>query len=885
MSTGNLWRRLRGAFRPTAFEDSMEAELAHHLDLETQALVAHGMDPAEARAGAHRRFGSVAHVKDACRESRFPGVSLVFDVIAHDVRYALRTLARRPGHTVIVLLTLGLGIGANTAIFSVVNAVLLRSLPYAYGDRLVEIRQRAVSVGVKDTGLSGPEVADYRRQAQSLDAVVEYHQMGFNLLDRGSATRVVTGIVSPDFFDVIGVKPILGRTFGAQDDATDAPPVLILSYAYWQDALGGDPNVVGRTFEMNDKVHTVVGVLPPVPQYPAENDVYMPVSACPFRSSPMMANDRTDRMVSAIGRMRPGLTIDRVRNDLALVAAGMAAAHPNAYEASAGFEVTALAVRDELTRRARPTLLLLLATTGFVLLLVCANVANLTLARVAGRERELKLRVALGAGWGRITRQLLTESAVLALGGGVLGVIVAILARSLLVSFTERFTPRAAEIGIDGSVLLFALGVSAATGLLFGLVPALPHRGTASRMGTEGTPWQGSRRMGARRALIGAQVAIAFVLLVGAGLMVRSFIKLQRVDAGFNADRVLTVRVALDWVKYDTPQARRGYFRALVDNLSAEPGVTSAALSIGFPLDESQPWNANVVVEGRAPARGRPDPRADIRMASPAYFQTIGMSLVRGRAFTRADSAGAPPVAIVNLSMARRQFGGLDPIGRRISLDNRGRWMTVVGLVNDVKQYGLDTSPADELYLPFDQNAPLGATILVRTAGDPKASLGTVERVSRGIDPRQPLSHARTLEDARAGALASARLTTLLLSLLAIVALVMTVAGIVGVVSFSVNQRTMEIGVRIALGAPRASVVGMITRQGLTPVMLGLGCGLAAAFVMTPAVVHLLYGVQPTDPPTYAAVVATLAGVGWLACLWPARRAAAIDPVRALHTD
>jgi putative ABC transport system permease protein len=453
------------------------------------------------------------------------------------------------------------------------------------------------------------------------------------------------------------------------------------------------------------------------------------------------------------------------------------------------------------------------------------------------------------------------------------------------VSFTERFTPRASEIGIDGSVLLFALGVSVATGLLFGLVPALPHGGSMAHRAAAGTWWRSSWRTGARRALIGAQVAIAFVLLIGAGLMVRSFIKLERVDAGFNADRVLTVGVALDWVKYDTPQARRGYFRALVDRLGAEPGVTSAALSIGFPLNESQPSNASFVVEGRASVKGRPDPRADIRVASPAYFQTIGMSLVRGRAFTRADSADAPPVAILNLSLARHWFGGLDPIGQRVSLGEGRQWMRVVGLVNDVKQYGLDAGAADELYLPFDQTAPLGATILVRTAGDPKASLSTVERVSRAIDPRQPLSHAQTLEQARAGALASARLTTLLVTLFAIVALVMTTAGIVGVVSFSVSQRTMEIGVRMALGAPRRSVVTMIVGQGLTPVMLGLGCGLAGALLITPAVAHLLYAVEPTDPPTYAAVVATLAVVGWLACLWPARRAAAIDPIQALRAE
>jgi putative ABC transport system permease protein len=884
MSWLTLVRRLRGSVRTPAFEESMEAEMRHHLELETEALVARGLDPGAAREAARRRFGSVALVKDGCRESW--GVRAL-DTLAQDLRQAIRNLRKHPGYTAVVLLTLALGIGANTAIFSVVHAVLLSALPYAHGDRLVEVRQQQLRAGVDDLGVSAKEMDDYRQQTPSLDALVEYHQMAFTLLGTGDPSRVQTGVVSHDFFDVIGVTPLLGRTFRPEDDRKDAPAVLILSYAYWQNALGGDPTVVGRAFQMNDKVHTVVGVLPNVPQYPADNDVYMPVSACPFRSLRAMAEDRSMRMVSAIGRLRPGVSLERARGDLALVASRMVTTYPKDYQAPAGFATTALPVKDELTRRARPTLLVLLATTAFVLLLVCANVANLTLARVAGRGRELAVRAALGAGRARIARQLLTESALLALAGGALGVGFAWLSRDLLVAFTARFSPRAAEIGMDGAVLLFALVVSVVTGVLFGIVPAFSSQAELSNGLKDGRRTVPPRRLGARNALIVAQVAISFVLLIAAGLMVRSFIKLQQVDAGFNADHVLTMRVSLDFVKYDTDAKRRTFYDPLLDQVSASAGVRSAALSLAFPLDESMPnwFMTDFIIEGQPVADGQPRPQVSYRLASPAYFQTIGMTLLRGRVFSAADAGQAAPAGIVNLSMARHYFGGGDPIRRRVSLDHGKRWITIVGVVNDVKQYGLATPPADELYVPFALGGPLTATLLVRTAGEPMAAVKTVQAIARGIDPKQPLSHIQTLEDVRSGALASPRLTATLVTLFAILALVITAAGIAGVVSFSVNQRTTEIGVRMALGAPRTSVVRMIVRQGLTPVTLGLSVGVAGALVTTRVLTRLLFAVEPTDPPTYAAVAAVLAAVAACACLAPAQRAAAIDPTCTLRAD
>ena len=881
MSMTSVLRRLRGSLRSSDFESSMEAEMRHHLELEIEALIARGMNPGEAADAARRRFGSVAQVKDDCRDSW--GLRAI-DAIRQDVRYAARSLAKYPVYTAVVLLTLALGIGANTAIFSVVHAVLLRPLPYTHGDRLVEVRQQAPRIGVANAGVSVKEIQDYRAQTPTLDTIVEYHQMSFNLLGRGEATRVQTGVVSPEFFDVLGVKPMLGRTFRADDDSPGAPAVLLVSHSFWQNALGGDPGIVGRAFEMNDRVHTVVGVLPPIPQFPAENDVYMPPSACPFRSNPQTIANRQARMLTAIGRLRPDASLDRVQNDLAVVSDRLNHTYPADYDAAhTGFHAAAASVRDELTRDARPTLLILLATTGFVLLLVAANVANLALARVLGRQRELAVRTALGAGRGRIARQLLTESTMLAVAGGALGLGCGYLVRDLLVGFTSRFTPRADEISIDGTVLAFTLGVSVFTGLLFGLLPAVTRR-TASA--TEaGHRTVGTARMGARNALIVAQVAISFVLLVGAGLLVRSFIKLQQVDGGFRTDRVITMVVSLDFVKYNTANARRAFFKSVLDKVEAEPGVQAAALGITVPLDQQQPFLAGLTVEGQSLGDRSARPQVDIKFASPAYFQTIGMTLLSGRLFTAADDAAAPAVAIVNLSMARHFFPDTDPVGRRVSFDNGRTWMTIVGMVNDTRDYALDAKPTDEIYRAFAQTAPLNATLLVRAASDPSVFARRIPDVVHEVDARQPVSRIQTLEAVRSRSLAPPRLTALLVTLFAAVALVITAAGIAGVVSFLVNQRTTEIGVRMALGAPRSSVVRMILGQGLGPVAAGLVLGIGGALMLTRVVTRLLFAVEPTDPPTYVAVAITLAVVAALACLAPARRAATIDPMRALRSE
>jgi putative ABC transport system permease protein len=884
MSLSAFLRRLRGTFRSSSFEREMQAEMQHHMALEAEALIARGVPPGRARALSAHRFGSTAQVADECRDSW--GLRAL-DSCVQDLRFALRTLRKHPGYTAVVLLTLTLGIGANTAIFSVVYSVLMRPLPYTNGDRLVEVRQQAPKIGVANAGVSVKEIEDYRAQTPALDAIVEYHQMSFNLLGRGEASRVTTGVVSTNFFDVLGVKPMLGRDFRADDDSKNAPAVLILSHGYWKNNLGGDPNIVGATFEMNDRVHTVVGVLPPIPQFPGENDVYMPPSACPFRSNPRTIEARNARMLQAIGRLRRGATLERAQNDLNVVTGRLGATYPDEYQpAQSGFRSAALSIRDELTRQARPTLLVLLATTAFVLLLVCANVANLTLARVIGRERELAVRAALGAGRARIARQLLTESLLLAVAGGLLGLACGALVRDLLVAFTARFTHRADEIVIGGPVMLFTIGISAFTGLLFGLLPVLTSGANfAGRVKDAGHRLVGGARIGARQTLIGAQVAISFVLLVVSGLLVRSFVELQRVDAGFTTDRVLTMQISLDFVKYNTTVKRHAFYQAVLDKTSAEPGVQTTALGLTVPLDQSAPLRTGFLVEGQGRDDRRTQPRADFRIASPAYFQTIGMKLLRGRVFAAGDSPESAPVAVINASMSRHYFGDVDPIGRRVSLDTGQTWITIVGLVNDVREYGLDTEPTEELYLPISQRPPLNATLLVRTAADPAPFTRRIPTVVHDIDARQPVSQIRTLEAIRNRSLAPPRLTALLVTLFALVALVVTAAGIAGVVSFAVSQRTTEIGVRMALGAPRASVVKLIVAQALTPVALGLAAGVAGSLAMARIVARLLFGVAAVDAATYGAVIVVLTLAAALASLGPARRAAGIDPMQALRAE
>jgi predicted permease len=868
----------------------VRSEIEFHLDMRTRELIEAGHSPQAARAVAVEAFGDVAGIETECRSVarrtvRTKARRATMTGITQDLRYAVRTLKHSPGYTLVALLTLALGIGANTAIFSMIRGVLLRPLPYREGERLVFLEQPASLAGVQDARFSVSELADYRAQSRTLEGVVEYHSMPFILLGDGEPSRVQTAVVSANFFDVLGVMPHLGRAFREGEDQPGATPVLMLSYHYWMTQLGGDPEIIGRTFEMNDRIHTVIGVLPPVPQYPGENDVYMPASSCPFRSAPATIQNRSARMLTLFGRLAPGQTVQAAGTEFASIASRLRGQYPQAYPAGQGFTVRVASLQEEMGRRARPTLLLLLGTAGFVLLIACANVANLTLARLMRREREIALRAALGADRARLIRQLFAEGGLLAVAGGLLGLGLAAAAMGLLTAFAARFTPRASEISLDGTVLVFTVVVSLLTGLAFALLPALPAKvNLVGALRNGGAATSGGRTSRARSALVVVQVAVSVVLLVGAGLMLRSLIALQHVDPGFNPERVLTMTLDLNWSRYTTPDLIRNFHDRLLTRLESQPGVVSAASTLVFPLGSSRTLGFEFEIEGRPRDPQVTLPQGDFRSVSPDYFRTLGIPLVTGRLFTTTDAAESPQVAIVNRSLAQHYWGEESPLGRRISADSGKTWVTVIGVVGDVRHYGLDRQPTDELYMPFAQVPIREGSLLVRTTGEPHAAASIVQEEIKAIDPDQPIANVESLEELRGESLASPRLTASLLVMFALLALLITGAGLAGVVAFSVSQRTQEIGVRMALGAERSQVLSMVLGEGMRLVFAGLVLGVAGALAATRLMSGLLFGVDATDPITFLAVSAVLALVALAACLVPARRATAVDPMVALRT-
>jgi predicted permease len=891
----NLSVRLSSLFRRERLERELDTELRYHIDMLVEQNIARGMSADDARREAQRVFGTVAAVKDDVRDS---WLSRFVEVAAQDIRYGLRSLRRNPGFALVIIVTMALGIGANTAIFSVVNGVLLRPLPYRDGDKLVVLHHGQGDPVTNDIGFSPKEMDDYR-QARSLSDVVEFHNMFFNLLGREEPERLSTGVVSANYFDVLGVKPLYGRTFVAGDDAPGAPAVLVLSHKYWKRSFDGDPSVVGKVFRMNDRPHTVIGVMPAVPQYPLEVDVYMPSSACPFRSAPTLIANRRGRMLTAFARVRPEVTLSKSQADVDLVAAQMQTAYKDFYPAT-GFKAAAVPLKDDLTRGFTSTLWILLGTAGFVLLIVCASIANLLLARMVRREREISVRAALGATRARLMRQLLTESLILAVAGGGLGLVLSALSLQLLVAFAERFTARANEIAIDINVLTFTLGVSVLTGLIFGSIPAFSRRvdvAPALREGTRGTP--SSQRV--RSALIVAQVSASFMLLIAAGLTLRSLMNVQGANPGIKTENLITFRADMSFDKFplslsgpERVAKMGGYWTEFEQRLRAVPGVIDVGGGGTFPLNELGPFATGLVREGRPLPPGTPAPRVSLRVATPDYFKTLGQPLVGGRAFAASDTFEAPTVVIVNQTAAKQYWPNEDPIGTRLVGGPTG-FRTVIGVVADVRQR-LDAEPAAEVYVAMQQFNLLGTTWVVHSRLPIEEATRAFKSVARAHDPDLPVASFRTLAEVRSDGLAPRRVLVTLIGLFGLLALVITAAGIAGVIAFSVNQRTREFGVRMALGAPRSGVLAMVVREGLVLVSVGLALGMGGALVLTkllgavifapqPAGLTLLIGTDAIDTITYVGVAIVLLGVAIVACLMPARRAASVDPMVALRAQ
>ncbi len=875
----------RFLFRRRRFEGELEAELRYHYERQVEQNIARGMSRAEAIRQAAVVVGGAEQLKEDCRDAR---LGRWIEVLLQDIRYGLRVLTRNPGFSLAAMLTLALGIGANTAMFSLVYGVLLRPLPYRHGEQLVVLHQDAPKANVLDFPFSVKEIADYREQNHTLAGVAEHHTMSFLLIGKDTAERVETAVVSANFFDVLGVKALLGRTFVAADEAAGTPAVLILSYKYWQSHQSGDPHIVDKVFQMNNRPHTVIGVLPPIPQYPVESDVYMPTSQCPTRSSATFIANRNARMMTVFGRLK-GVTLAQARSDLAVIAANMARAHPEIYLAADGYQIRADSLREDLTERARTMFLVLLGVVGFVLLAACANVANLFLSRLLKLERELAVRSALGAGKIRLMRQLLTESLLLALGGGLLGVALAPLALGVLTGFAGRFTTRAAEVRMDGPVLLFTFLVSVGTGIVFGLAPVLSTGGwlgTAfQQAGSRGTASRGRSRL--RSALVVAQVAFSVILLAAAGLMIRSFVKLQQVRPGFDPDRLITMRISPGMPPYTMDTIRLLVDRVL-ERIKLVPGLESAAMATTFPFNPTGlvfgPSQNQYIVQGQPNHKGEPTATTDVRVVTAGYFETIRQPIVKGRSFTGHDcELTSPPAVIINQALARSRFSGEDPIGKRVSFDGGQHWAEIVGIAGDVREYGLDQPAIGEIYGALQRG--FVNRIVARTDVHAQTEVQMMRAAIHELDPLVAIDQVQTVEHAEYESLAPPRMMTFMMGIFAGLALFISASGIAAVMALSVSQRTREIGVRMALGARRRSVVEMVVRQGMVLTAAGIVCGTLGAALLTKLLGNFLYGVSPRDLLTFAAIPIVFLFVAAIACFVPARQATSIDPLTALRQE
>ena len=805
----------------------------------------------------------------------------------NDIRLALRTLPRMPGFSLAFILTLGLGIGANTAIFSVINGVLLRPLPYPEADRIMHLRQPQVSAGVEDTSFSFVEVADYRTQSKTIDQFIEFGDWTFNVLGRGEPHRATGGLVTPNFFQLLGARPHLGRMLQPSDEGRTAQPVAVLTYGYWQRVFGSDPTVVGQILDLTVKKALIVGVLEPGSHYATarKQDFYVNYAANDHYVGASMQDERRHRMTDVYARLAPGATIGAAQAELRQIAARLHDSFPDAYPKSRGFDTIVTPWKDELTARAKPTLIILLVTTVFVLVIACANVANLTLTRLVQREREMAIRAALGARGALLRRQLLAENLVLSIVGGVLGLGLAVAGLDLLTKYAGRFTNRTGEIALDGWVLTFTLVVSIVLALVFAWAPRLgflndPVRAMASG-GGRSTGGIGRRR--AQRALVVSQLAASFTLLIGAGLLTRSLLQLYAVDPGFDLANVLSLQ-APDFSGFNR-ERRLQFSRDVLDRVRGEATVQSAAMASAAPLAGSFPQQQEFQVEGADLEAVATAPRTVTRVISTGYFETVGTRLKAGRAFQPSDSATAPPVVILSDSMARYYFKDQNAIGRRISWKLfSGNWSPkaeIVGIAADSRADGIEQTPLHTMYQP-DAQTNAQSTLLVRTAATDRIAPRVVETI-RSLDPNRPIDHVQTLEEIRDETIAPQRLNATLIGLFALLALAIATVGVAGVLAFSVSQRTNELGIRLALGAERQTILRMILGEGAAMAAIGLVIGGLAAIPLSRLLSGLLFGVEPVDPPTIAVSAVLLVLVALIAAWIPARTATAVDPITALR--
>jgi putative ABC transport system permease protein len=803
----------------------------------------------------------------------------VLEEIVQDFRYGARRLIAAPAFALIAIVTLALGIGANTAIFSVAAGILLRPLPYPNADRLAMVWMDNSRIKLREDWHSYPNYVDYRSRNSTFDNMAAFNRRYLTLTGSGEPERLSGAHSSASLFEVLGVQPMLGRTYSREEDQGGAM-VVVLSHRLWQRRFGAERDVVGRTIMLNGASRQVIGVMPEHFGFPSiDTELWVPSPA-----SKELRESRSSIWVQVIGRRKPGVTVLQAQSDLARINVDIVRTFPN----QKGYGVIVEDYREQIVGRIRPVLIALLGAVGFVLLIACTNVANLLLARASAREREVALRAALGAGHVRIARQLLTESLLLGVLGGAAGLGLGWVGVNALVAAAPENLPRLADIAIDGRVLAFTSGIALLTGLLFGLVPAfqLARTDPVHTLKEGGRSATGLGRA-LRRGLVVVEVALAVVLLVGAGLMIRSLVRMQRLDLGLRTDHVLSARVSLSGDRYreDAPAAE--FARRLVERAATLAGATSAA-TIGTVFISATPNSTNFSIEGRPDFK--PEERVEVPVDSitPDYFRVLEIPLREGRFFDQRDSANAPRAVIVNETMARMFWPGESPIGHRIKyglLSSQGQWMTVVGVVADTRRTGYEAAVRPETYLPQAQSPDTGLALLVRATGEPMALVSSLRAVLREIDPLVPLESVHQLDTEVDEMTAGRRLNTTLFVVFAVIAAILAAVGIYGVVAASVERRTRELGVRLALGATGGSILRMVLVEGLGLVGVGLAAGMVASLALSGAMARLLYEVQPTDAATLTSIGALTVIVAFFACLVPAIRAVRVDPMTVLRAE
>ncbi|MBA3886960.1 MAG: ABC transporter permease [Acidobacteria bacterium] len=806
------------------------------------------------------------------------------DSFRQDIRYAIRRLLRNPGFTAIAVLTLALGIGANSAIFSVVNGVLLKPLPYHEPDRLVAIYH--TSDLAQRAPMSGPNFTDVRRLSETLTDAAAISRVRVVLTGEGEPVRLESARVSASLFDLLGVRAAEGRTFTPEENEPGRTGVAILEYGFWQQRFGGDRSVVGRRILLNGVPTEVIGVMPKGFSYPSGRSIWTPLEY----TDAVLREQRGAWYLMAVGRAKPGVRIDQVTAEIQTIGRQLAAEYPDSNE---GVGISAESLHETTVGDIRKAVLVLLGAVGFVLLIACANVANLLLARAAVRETEMAVRVALGAGRIRLVRQLLTESVILAAAGAGLGLLLAVWGVDVLKGLQPAGIPRLDNVGVDATVMWFTAGLAVVTGLVFGVVPAIQASGSAIA-GTlkEGGRGNLSTRGGARMrgALVVAEMALAVMLLAGAGLLIRSFSNLAAVDPGFSVTDALTFELSLPADPYGEPR-QIGFFEDLIPRLEAIPGVETAGAVLSLPLTAGSVV-FSFEVEGRPPVPPSQQPILHVRVATPGYFPAIGIPLQRGRFFTAHDRAGTTPVVVITEAAARQHFPGEDPIGKRIEL-GWGRAGTdrlaggeVVGVVGDVKDRGLSEPDPAQIYLPYAQWPVSGMSVVLKTSVPPRSVTEAARAALHAVDPALPIANVRTMEEIVSLSISQPRFYMTLLSVFAAVALILAAIGIFGVLSYAVAQRTREIGIRMALGAQGRTVLTLVVRQAMLLALSGVAIGLVCAFFLSRTLVTtLLFSTNPQDPMTFVSVAALLTFVALAASYIPARRATRVDPIVALRGD